>query len=75
MTQQQSAHLAVLPSLSKVTELKNGVAQLNENKELVLDGAKTAVNGMYSGLANVSYALDTQIIPGMSTRRRYFTGI
>lgn len=57
----------VTPSLSKVTELKNGVAQLNENKELVLDGAKTAVNGMYSGLANVSYALDTQIIPGMST--------
>lgn len=57
----------VTPSLSKVTELKNGVAQLNENKELVLDGAKTAVNGMYSGLANVSYALDTQIILGMST--------
>lgn len=57
----------VTPSLSKVTELKNGVAQLNENKEFVLDGAKTAVNGMYSGLANVSYALDTQIIPGMST--------
>lgn len=57
----------VTPSLSKVTELKSGVAQLNENKELVLDGAKTAVNGMYSGLANVSYALDTQIIPGMST--------
>ncbi|WP_418951185.1 YhgE/Pip family protein [Ruminococcus sp.] len=57
----------VTPSLSKVTELKSGVAQLNENKELVLDGAKTAVNGMYSGLANVIYALDTQIIPGMST--------
>lgn len=57
----------VTPSLSKVTELKNGVAQLNENKELVLGGAKTAVSGMYSGLANVSYALDTQIIPGMST--------
>lgn len=57
----------VTPSLSKVTELKNGVAQLNENKELVLDGAKTAVNGMYSGLANVSYALDTQLIPGMAT--------
>lgn len=57
----------VTPSLSKVTELKSGVAQLNENKELVLDSAKTAVNGMYSGLANVSYALDTQIIPGMST--------
>lgn len=57
----------VTPSLSKVTELKSGVAELNENKELVLDGAKTAVNGMYSGLANVSYALDTQIIPGMST--------
>lgn len=57
----------VTPSLSKVTELKNGVAELNENKELVLSGAKTAVNGMYSGLANVSYALDTQIIPGMST--------
>lgn len=57
----------VTPSLSKVTELKNGVAELNENKELVLGGAKTAVNGMYSGLANVSYALDTQIIPGMST--------
>lgn len=57
----------VTPSLSKVTELKSGVAQLNENKELVLDGAKTAVSGMYSGLANVSYALDTQIIPGMST--------
>lgn len=57
----------ITPSLSKVTELKSGVAQLNENKELVLDGAKTAVNGMYSGLANVSYALDTQIIPGMST--------
>lgn len=57
----------VTPSLSKVTELKNGVAQLNENKGLVLDGAKTAVSGMYSGLANVSYALDTQIIPGMST--------
>lgn len=57
----------VTPSLSKVTELKSGVAQLNENKELVLDGAKTAVNGMYSGLVNVSYALDTQIIPGMST--------
>lgn len=57
----------VTPSLSKVTELKSGVAQLNENKELVLGGAKTAVNGMYSGLANVSYALDTQIIPGMST--------
>lgn len=57
----------VTPSLSKVTELKNGVAELNENKELVLGGAKTAVNGMYSGLANVNYALDTQIIPGMST--------
>lgn len=57
----------VTPSLSKVTELKNGVAELNENKELVLGGAKAAVNGMYSGLANVSYALDTQIIPGMST--------
>lgn len=57
----------VTPSLSKVTELKNGVAELNENKELVLGGAKTAVNGIYSGLANVSYALDTQIIPGMST--------
>ncbi|WP_440449222.1 YhgE/Pip family protein [Ruminococcus intestinalis] len=57
----------VTPSLSKVTELKNGVAELNENKELVLGGAKTAVNGMYSGLANVSYALDTQLIPGMST--------
>lgn len=57
----------VTPSLSKVTELKSGVAQLNENKELVLGGAKTAVNGMYSGLANVSYALDTQLIPGMST--------
>lgn len=57
----------VTPSLSKVTELKSGVAQLNENKELVIGGAKTAVNGMYSGLANVSYALDTQIIPGMST--------
>lgn len=57
----------VTPSLSKVTELKNGVAQLNESKELVLSGAKTAVSGMYSGLANVSYALDTQIIPGMST--------
>lgn len=57
----------VTPSLSKVTELKNGIAELNENKELVLGGAKTAVNGMYSGLANVSYALDTQIIPGMST--------
>ena len=57
----------VTPSLSKVTELKSGVAQLNENKELVLGGAKTAVSGMYSGLANVSYALDTQIIPGMST--------
>ena len=57
----------VTPSLSKVTELKNGVAELNENTELVLGGAKTAVNGMYSGLANVSYALDTQIIPGMST--------
>lgn len=57
----------VTPSLSKVTELKNGVAELNENKELVLGGAKTAVSGMYSGLTNVSYALDTQIIPGMST--------
>lgn len=57
----------VTPSLSKVTELKSGVAELNENKGLVLDGAKTAVSGMYSGLANVSYALDTQIIPGMST--------
>lgn len=57
----------VTPSLSKVTELKNGVAELNENKELVLGGAKTAVSGMYSGLANVSYALDTQLIPGMST--------
>lgn len=57
----------VTPSLSKVTELKNGVAELNESKELVLSGAKTAINGMYSGLANVSYALDTQIIPGMST--------
>lgn len=57
----------VTPSLSKVTELKNGVAELNGNKELVLGGAKTAVSGMYSGLANVSYALDTQIIPGMST--------
>lgn len=57
----------VTPSLSKVTELKNGVSELNENKELVLGGAKTAVNGMYSGLANVSYALDTQLIPGMST--------
>ncbi len=57
----------VTPSLSKVTELKNGVAELNENKELVLGGAKPAVNGMYSGLANVSYALDIQIIPGMST--------
>lgn len=57
----------VTPSLSKVTELKSGVAQLNENKELVIGGAKTAVNGMYIGLANVSYALDTQIIPGMST--------
>lgn len=57
----------VTPSLSKVTELKNGVAELNENKELVLGGAKTAVSGMYSGLANVSYALDAQIIPGMST--------
>lgn len=57
----------VNPSLSKVTELKSGVAELNENKELVLGGAKTAVSGMYSGLANVSYALDTQIIPGMST--------
>lgn len=57
----------VTPSLSKVTELKSGVAQLNENKELVLGGAKTAVSGMYSGLVNVSYALDTQIIPGMST--------
>lgn len=57
----------VTTSLSKATELKNGVAQLNENKELVLGGAKTAVNGMYSGLANVSYALDTQLIPGMST--------
>lgn len=57
----------VTPSLSKVTELKNGVAELNENKELVLGGAKTAVNGMYSGLANVSYALDTQLIPGMAT--------
>lgn len=57
----------VTPSLSKVTELKNGVAELNENKELVLGGAKTAVSGMYSGLANVSCALDTQIIPGMST--------
>lgn len=57
----------VTPSLSKVTELKSGVAQLNENKELVLGGAKTAVSGMYSGLANVSYALDTQLIPGMAT--------
>lgn len=57
----------VTPSLSKVTELKSGVAELNENKELVLGDAKTAVNGMYSGLANVSYALDTQLIPGMST--------
>lgn len=57
----------VTPSLSKVTELKNGVAELNENKELVLGGAKTAVSGMYSGLANVSYALDTQLIPGMAT--------
>lgn len=57
----------VTPSLSKVTEFKSGVAELNENKELVLGGAKTAVSGMYSGLANVSYALDTQIIPGMST--------
>ena len=57
----------VTPSLSKVTELKSGVAELNESKELVLGGAKTAVSGMYSGLANVSYALDTQIIPGMST--------
>ena len=57
----------VTPSLSKVTELKSGVAELNENKELVLGGAKTAVSGMYSGLANVSYALDTQIILGMST--------
>lgn len=57
----------VTPSLSKVTELKSGVAELNENKELVLGGAKTAVSGMYSGLANVSYALDAQIIPGMST--------
>ncbi|WP_440452593.1 YhgE/Pip family protein [Ruminococcus intestinalis] len=57
----------VTPSLSKVTELKSGVAQLNENKELVLGGAKTAVSGMYSGLENVSYALDTQLIPGMAT--------
>lgn len=57
----------VTTSLSKATELKNGVAELNENKELVLGGAKTALNGMYSGLGNVSYALDTQIIPGMST--------
>lgn len=57
----------VTTSLSKATELKNGVAQLNENKELVLGGAKTALNGMYSGLGNVSYALDTQLIPGMST--------
>lgn len=57
----------VTPSLSKVTELKSGVAELNENKELVLGGAKTAVNGMYSGLAHVSYALDTQLIPGMAT--------
>lgn len=57
----------VTTSLSKATELKNGVAQLNENKEFVLGGAKTALNGMYSGLGNVSYALDTQIIPGMST--------
>lgn len=57
----------VTTSLSKATELKNGVAQLNENKELVLGGAKTALNGMYSGLGNVSYALDTQLIPGMAT--------
>ncbi|MGN0499723.1 MAG: YhgE/Pip family protein [Ruminococcus sp.] len=57
----------VTPALSGITELKNGVAQLNESKETVLGGAKTAVNGMYSGLANVSYALDTQLIPGMTS--------
>ena len=57
----------VAPALSGITELKNGVAQLNESKETVLGGAKAAVNGMYSGLANVSYALDTQLIPGMTS--------
>lgn len=57
----------VTPALSGITELKSGVAQLNESKETVLGGAKAAVNGMYSGLANVSYALDTQLIPGMTS--------
>lgn len=57
----------VAPALSGITELKNGVAQLNESKETVLGSAKAAVNGMYSGLANVSYALDTQLIPGMTS--------
>ena len=61
----------VTPSLSKVTELKNGVAELNENKELVLSGAKTAVNGMYSGLANVSYALDTLSLIHISEPTRH----
>lgn len=57
----------VTPALENITELKNGISQLNDNKELVLGGAKTAVNGMYGGLTNVSYALDTQIITAMTS--------
>lgn len=57
----------VTPAISSVAELKNGISQLNSSKELVLGGAKTAVNGMYSGLTNVSYALDSQLVPAMTT--------
>lgn len=61
-----SAFDNITPAISGIAELKSGVAQLNENKELVLGGAKNAVSGMYSGLANVNYALDSQLIPGMT---------
>ncbi|MDF2803252.1 MAG: smc 3 [Anaerocolumna sp.] len=53
--------------LSKIEDLKNGVKKLSDNSALVLNGSKTAIDGLYKGLGTVKLTLDSTIIPGSAS--------
>lgn len=50
--------------LSQLGGLKTGVKNLSDNSALVLNGSKTAIDGLYKGLNTVKATLDTTVIPG-----------
>lgn len=51
-------------SMSKLDTLKNAVASLESNGDVVLGGSKAAISGLYGGITSVKDTLDSKIIPG-----------